>query len=257
MSDTSSKPTTMDANQNVETSGRRVRSHGVLDVSNFKSVDDYISSLKRGPKRTMKVQIAKTFSEHGITAVTKPSAAALGFSHLKVSIAHQGRLYGNIKATFAGSFRFLVAWLMVGVIDEYRDRDGRLLAWCQMVGKGKTIRAMWYYADPAGDKFCIWFASVRLAVSRALALGMTHCDLGPSASDKVKELKKLYGFESLKHWASVCDYSGDFVNLATVNISPMPVAYAANVSCAVPKAHATKEARKLESLRKRVDTRDV
>lgn len=191
----------------------RKLAHGILDVRDFKNVDDYCNSLKRGPRRTMQKQIDKTFKEHGISVATRCSAAWLSREHLEVAIAHQSRLVNPTRAIIAGTMRFFVACLMDGIVDEFRDSEGRLIAWCQVVAKGTVMRAMWYYADPVADKYCIWFSSVRLCVARTLAAKCDHCDLGPSRSEKVKDLKAVYGFTSRNDWDDHCDYTGEFKDL--------------------------------------------
>ena len=202
----------------VRTSKKKPRPHAILAVQPFGGVREWIDQLPRGPRRTLRVQTDQAFGKHAITLTTRPSAASLGYEHVRVAVAHQARLSGPARSALGGVFRCLVGWLMAGVVDEYRDGDGKLLAWCQMVAKGKTIRAMWYYADPAADRHCIWFYSVRLSVARALALGLGHVDLGPSGSQKVAELKKSYGFDVVADWSDVLDYSGGYIDLATLDL---------------------------------------
>ena len=101
---------------------------------------------------------------------------------------------------------------MVGTIDEFRgEEDGRLVAWCQTIAKGKTIRGMWYYCVPNSERWCIWFFCVRLNLARAIRLGLHHVDAGPSDNTGVAKLKRKYGFELAENWHDVVDYAGAFV----------------------------------------------
>ena len=207
------------------------RPHGVLDVRPFSGaaaggLDAYISSLGRGPRRTMLKQVDATFCAKGIVHEYRPVAAhALGWEHLAVCIAHQRRQFRKCLplGVILGLGRFLVARCMTGGLDEFRvripgDGDSRrsLVAWSQPIAKGKTLRGMWYYCLPEHDRSCIWFFTVRLNVGRALRAGLFHVDAGPSDNSSVAALKEKYGFQIDERWHETVSYEGDFVELLQV-----------------------------------------
>lgn len=79
---------------------------------------------------------------------------------------------------------------MTGVVQEYRDENGRVIAFAHEVFKGDTARGQWYYADEEAARRYVWFHSVRSLVQRAVAAeGVYMVDLGPSGSDAFSELK--------------------------------------------------------------------
>jgi hypothetical protein len=72
----------------------------------------------------------------------------IGREHLAVAVDHELRaMESRFLAPIAAFFRVLVAFLMVGEVEEYRDvsSGGRLVAWSQTVCKGKTARGQWFY----------------------------------------------------------------------------------------------------------------
>ena len=48
-----------------------------------------------------------------------------------------------------------------GEIREYRDADGRVLAFAHEATKGRVMRGQWFYATDAAAKDYVWFHSVR------------------------------------------------------------------------------------------------
>lgn len=72
----------------------------------------------------------------------------MGREHLAVAVDHELRaMQWRSIAPLAAFFRVLVAFLMVGEVEEYRDvsSGGRLVAWSQTVCKGSTARGQWFY----------------------------------------------------------------------------------------------------------------
>ena len=100
---------------------------------------------------------------------------------------------------------------MTGVVQEYRDENGRVIAFAHEVFKGDTARGQWYYADEEAARRYVWFHSVRDLVRRAIeAPDVDMVDLGPSGSDAFSVLKAKYGFASVSDWHKVADYRGPF-----------------------------------------------
>ena len=101
---------------------------------------------------------------------------------------------------------------MAGVIQEYRNADGKVIGFAHEVRKAKTIRGQWFYCDDEASKSYVWFHSVQELVRRSIdADGIETVDLGPSGSDAFSELKAKYGFVSVNDWPAYADYtSGPF-----------------------------------------------
>lgn len=98
-----------------------------------------------------------------------------------------------------------------GEIREYRDADGRVLAFAQEVTKGKVMRGQWFYSSDNGAKNFVWFHSVHSLVERAIDDELVdYADLGPSGTDAFSLLKSKYGFASVADWHRVADYRGPF-----------------------------------------------
>jgi hypothetical protein len=147
---------------------------------------------------------------HGISVRTR-SFEAICPEHLSVIFAHERRVYSLPKAVFSSLTRYLVLLLMVGSVDEYII-DGRLVAFASTIVKGSALRAMWFYQRPECSHSLVWFHSVRLSLSRAAQMGLTHVDLGPSIDAGVAALKDKYGFASSSDWRDSGAYDGPFLH---------------------------------------------
>jgi hypothetical protein len=98
-----------------------------------------------------------------------------------------------------------------GEIREYRDAEGRVIAFAQENVKGRVMRGQWFYSTDAGATQFVWFHSVQSLVRRSIEdEGVDFADLGPSGTDAFSELKAKYGFESVADWHKVADYRGPF-----------------------------------------------
>mgnify|MGYP005852958977 CR=1 FL=1 len=193
----------------------RTRPHALLDVTNFTCVDDWVKTLPRGCKRTIKRALAQNF-----TVVHKPieggmPAAHSSLAHFRCVIAHEVRLLawgaqGFFDALAEGVSRYMGTTRMTGDIYEYRDSDGKVVAIAHEVHKGNVIRGQWFYCDDWASKHYVWFHSVHSLVERAIEQGIGVVDLGPSGSDSFSELKAKYGFVSVDDWTQVADYTGPF-----------------------------------------------
>lgn len=222
---------------------RKPKSHAVCNIRRFASVGAWVQSLPRSGRNTMK-QVDKCFTR-GDIAVTcpGPAYAVLGREHWAVCVDHELRaMKSRSRGVLAGTLRCFAGTFVEGSwVDEYRSSSsGKLLGWSAMVAKGKTMRCMWFYQRTEACKQLIWFYSLRMAVERAIALGLDHVDLGPSNSATVQELKAKYGFVETLFWNNschgeggiakgtvsddrtngkvdvdlLCDYSGPFIDLS-------------------------------------------
>ena len=194
----------------------RTRPHSLLTVTNYTCLDDWVKTLSRGVKRTLKKANAQNF-----TVSTKPiqgdkPAPHSSLAHFRCVLEHEVRLLaglhpsGFFDALGAAVGRYVETTRMAGEIQEYR-KDGKVIAFAHEVSKGKTIRGQWFYATDEASKNYVWFHSVQELVKRAIeAEDVTVVDLGPSGSDAFTELKERYGFVSVDDWPAVADYLGPF-----------------------------------------------
>ena len=211
-------------------SGRwMTRPHALLQVHNLTSVDEWVKTLPRGCKRTLKR--AKTFEEQGnFTVSSRPilgnqPAPHSSLAHFRCVVEHEVRVIAGkqeenddisveffFDALAEAVGRFMGTTRMTGEIREYRNSTtGRVIALAHEVRKGKTIRGQWFYASDEGSKSYVWFHSVYDLVRRAIAAdGVDVVDLGPSGSDAFSDLKARYGFVSVLDWPAAADYSGPF-----------------------------------------------
>jgi len=198
----------------------RTRPHALLDVRGLSSVDEWVQNLPRGCRRTL-AKAAKAEAAGEIRVVTRtirggePSPHS-SLAHFRCVVAHEVRLLAKSPDDFfdalgqaIGRYRNCVN--QAGEIREYRDADGRVIAFAQEATKGRVIRGQWYYGTDQAANSYVWFHSVRELVERAIADdGVDHADLGPSGSDAFSELKQKYGFASVADWHKVADYRGPF-----------------------------------------------
>jgi hypothetical protein len=196
----------------------RTRPHSLLELSNFTSVEDWIKTLPRGCKRTLKKANAQNF-----TVTTKPirgnhPAPHSSLAHFKCVLEHEIRLIAGLSpqgffdALEIAVSRYVGTTRQSGEIQEYRNEDGTVIAFAHEIHKGKTIRGQWFYATDEASRNYVWFHSVQELVRRGIeADDVTVVDLGPSGSDAFTDLKERYGFVSVDDWTSVADYFGPFV----------------------------------------------
>ena len=199
----------------------RTRPHALLDVRNLTSVDEWVASLPRGARRTLAKANANAESA-AFTVVTRPimgdePAPHSTLQHFKCLVEHEVRLLddgsgqGFVDALAQAIGRYRNCISQAGEIREYRDADGRVIAFAQEATKGRVIRGQWYYATDAAASKYVWFHSVKELVRRAIAdEGVDYADLGPSGTDAFSVLKAKYGFASVSDWHAVADYRGPF-----------------------------------------------
>jgi len=194
----------------------KTRPHALLKLENITTVDDWVKSLPRGCKRTIKKALSQNF-----TVTTKPILGDEPAPHSTLAafrcvVAHELRLLsfgteGFLDALAEAVSRYMGTTRMTGEISEYRNEEGKVVAISHAVRKGKTIRGQWFYGDDEASKNYVWFHSVYELVRRSIEEeGVTAVDLGPSGSDSFSELKSKYGFLSYENWPDHADYLGPF-----------------------------------------------
>ena len=138
------------------------RPHSLLDIRNFTSVDDWVKTLPRGCKRTLK---KATTDQQNFTVVSKPirggdRAPHSSYQHFRCVICHEVRLLSNMYGESPGSFfsalaeaisRYIGTTRQAGNIIEYRDNDsGKVIGFAHEIGKARTFRGQWFYCDDSG-----------------------------------------------------------------------------------------------------------
>lgn len=197
----------------------RTRPHALLDVRNLTSVDEWQRSLPRGCRRTLKKANAQNFTV--ATRAIRGGAAAphSSLAHFRCVVEHEVRLIavdendreGFLQALSTAISRYIGTTQMAGEIQEYRNADGKVIAFAHEVRKGRAIRGQWFYASDEASQSYVWFHSVQELVRRAVAAqDVDTADLGPSGSDAFSDLKAKYGFASVVDWPRVADYMGPF-----------------------------------------------
>lgn len=196
----------------------------LLNVQNFTSIDDWIKTLPRGCKRTLKK--AKPELQN-FTVTSKPirggsAAPHSSYAHFRCVVHHEVRLlsnrYGSTTSAFFNALaeaisRYMGTTRMAGNILEYRDvNTDKVIGFAHEAAKGRCARGQWFYCDDDAAKRFVWFHSVMNLNQRSIEDDRIDVvDLGPSGSDAFTELKQKYGFESVVDWPAVADYSGDFI----------------------------------------------
>lgn len=194
----------------------RTRPHALLDVRNMTSVDEWVSSLPRGCRRTLKRAEGQNFTVSAKPIEGGRPAPHSSLAHFRCVVSHEVRLMGGTLEGFfdamsEGVGRFMGTTRMAGEIREYRDESGRVIAFAHEVRKGRVMRGQWFYATNEASKSYVWFHSVKDLVRRAIETpDVDVVDLGPSGSDAFSELKAKYGFVSVVDWPAVADYNGPF-----------------------------------------------
>ena len=194
----------------------RTRPHALLDVRNLTCVEDWVKTLPRGARRTLAKADAQNFTVVALPITGMEPAPHSTLAHFRCVIEHEVRLLATspddfFEALQHGIGRYQNCITQGGEIREYRDEQGRVLAFAQEVTKGKVMRGQWFYSTDAGAKRFVWFHSVKEMVRRSIEdPEVNHADLGPSGSDSFSQLKEKYGFASVADWHKVADYRGPF-----------------------------------------------
>ena len=193
----------------------KTRPHALLDVTDYKSVDEWQQSLPRGCKRTLKKALEQNFTVTAFPIYPDQPAPHSSLAHFRCVVEHEVRLLSYSGDSFFDALaeavnRYSGTTRMTGEIREYR-LDGKVIAFAHEVRKGSTIRGQWFYGNDLSSTSFVWFHSVRDLVKRAIEEdGVNMVDLGPSGSDAFSELKQRYGFISVDDWPAVANYMGPF-----------------------------------------------
>jgi hypothetical protein len=76
-----------------------------------------------------------------------------------------------------------------GEIREYRDTEGRVIAFAHEARKGRVIRGQWFYSTDAAASSFVWFHSVRDLVARAIEIDeVRQLGLEPEAAGGSRRL---------------------------------------------------------------------
>jgi len=200
----------------------KTRPHSLLDVSpqsNITSIDDWVRTLPRGCRRTLKKANAQNFTVTTRPITDRKRAPHSSLAHFRCVVEHEVRLIteydddteGFLEALSMSVGRYIDTTHMTGEIQEYRNADGRIIAFAHEVRKGRAIRGQWFYSSDEAAKSYVWFHSVQELVRKAIeADGVNTADLGPSGTDAFSELKSKYGFAAVDDWPAVADYTGPF-----------------------------------------------
>jgi len=198
------------------------RPHSLLDVSpqsNITSVEDWVKTLPRGCRRTLKKANAQNFTVTSLPIRGRKPAPHSSLAHFRCVVEHEVRLISRYEGDTEGFLgglseavnRYIGTTRMVGEVQEYRNVEGRIIAFAHVVRKGRAIRGQWFYGSDEAAKSYVWFHSVQELVRKAIeADGIDTADLGPSGTDDFSDLKAKYGFRSVDDWPSVADYTGPF-----------------------------------------------
>eukprot|EP00038_Savillea_parva_P026049 m.51016 g.51016 ORF g.51016 m.51016 type:complete len:251 (+) comp7279_c0_seq1:248-1000(+) len=197
---------------------RRPKRHAVLDVARYDSIDMYIASLARSPRRSLTK--GRCLDPALCLQMSRPWD--LGWEHFGVTLDHEHRAMSSpIGARIVAVVRILVAMCMLGEVVEYRTvENNELVAWSMTVCKGTTVRGQWFYQQSAWCKKLIWFHSVvhtieAVITARQHGSPLRWIDVGPSGSSAVEAVKEKLGFTVTDKWRDEgwCDYEGSYTDL--------------------------------------------
>lgn len=172
---------------------------GMINLEQFKNMEEYLASLSKSPRRNLTTNPDNTLKKHGIT-LTSTTCDKVGWEHFWILVNRQTKqqddwLGRNLpllspKLWFDIVSRWTTSYLTWGVLDEYRDRNGRLLAWHLCFAKGDILVLTWHYIHSDADKYYIWFNNVRNCVQRAIDMKMKWVNYGP----RIGPMHARYGF---------------------------------------------------------------
>lgn len=124
------------------------RPHALLQISNMTSVDEWVKTLPRGCKRTLKKANAQNFTVTTKPILSSKAAPHSSLAHFRCVVEHEVRLINTIEGDIQGFFnalaeavsRYVGTTRMTGVIQEYRNSDGKVIGFAHEVRKAKTVR---------------------------------------------------------------------------------------------------------------------
>lgn len=182
-------------------------------------MEDWVATLPRGCRRTLKKANAQNWTVSARPILGKEPAPHSSLAHFRCVVEHEVRLIatdendtqGFLQALSTSVGRYVGTTRQAGIIYEYRNSNGTVIAFAHEVQKGRAIRGQWFYGSDESAKSYVWFHSVQELVRRGIEdKDVDVADLGPSGSDAFSELKSKYGFGSVVDWHTVADYTGPF-----------------------------------------------
>jgi len=192
------------------------RPHSLLDVRNYTSVDEWVKGLAKSSRKTLKRAGKQNFTVTGKLIDSNQPAPHSTLAHFRCVVEHEVRLLAKSPNSFFAALqqavgRYVNTLSQAGEIYEYRNQEGRVIAFAHEVRKGRVIRGQWFYGTDEASKSYVWFHSVKEMVQRAIeGQDIDYADLGPSGADAFTELKERYGFASVENWHLLADYTGAF-----------------------------------------------
>lgn len=116
----------------------RTRPHALLDVRKFSSVEEWAKSLPRGSRRTLAKANEQNFSVVARPIYGDKPAPHSSLAHFRCVVEHEVRLLG--ADDFFGALQHAIGRYQNcisqgGEIREYRDAEGRVIAFSQEVTK--------------------------------------------------------------------------------------------------------------------------
>ena len=106
----------------------KTRPHALLELKNITTIDDWVKTLPRGCKRTIKKALAQDFTVTTKSILGDKPAPHSSLAHFRCVIAHEVRLLTNmhgdegfLNALAEGVSRYVGTTHMTGDIREYRN----------------------------------------------------------------------------------------------------------------------------------------
>ena len=222
--------------------GNDVCCHAILDIETFNTFNEYVKSLNRSSKCYLK-RCENLLTRNNIQVYEKSCQEYkqryfARMKYFKVILDHQMRkneifnvipqksettneLLKNTRYYFLlfkafyecliRTFKFLVM-VEDGKVIEYWNDKNELIGFCHFIGKGETLRAMWFYLKSDYCHCGIWFHCLKKAIIETINNNhLKYVDLGPSMDEKVAQNKTRFGFVNYKQWKQHCNYNGSYL----------------------------------------------
>ena len=113
----------------------KTRPHALLELKNITTIDDWVKTLPRGCKRTIKKALAQNFTVTTKHILADEPAPHSSLAHFRCVIEHEVRLLRNMygedaffDALAEGVSRYVGTTRMTGDIREYRSEEGKVIA---------------------------------------------------------------------------------------------------------------------------------
>ena len=113
----------------------KTRPHALLELKNITTIDDWVKTLPRGCKRTIKKALGQNFTVTTKHILGDQPAPHSSLAHFRCVIEHEVRLLKNMygedaffDALAEGVSRYVGTTRMTGDIREYRSDTGKVIA---------------------------------------------------------------------------------------------------------------------------------